>query len=221
MGDRPEYCPVCKRWVPCLCRHANARHLPWFVDFSTACSQCKVQCITRRRLRLHIEECHPGHTGLLPVEEWIPLLNASCFSRLARALGVPGFAGITGYVRHHHLGLATPASLREEEKEHFRLSWCGKDGPFMPHQPRDLRDCAHWKIMLRLISKVGNSCLQTLVKPVNDYDGRIFLAMPAARKRESREISRLRRRVRQLQGQLHNQRLKPQRPKGLDCDGGR
>lgn len=200
-GDRPEHCPICQRYVPSLRRHANALHLPWYVDPSTACRRCELQLITKGQLERHVAICHPTDSGKLLAEWWIVQMNA-CFRKLTTPLGVKGFGNITDYVRRNHLGLSRRPCLRADEEDYFNESWCGKTGPFQPENPRDLRDCCHWKVILRLIQRAGSDLFRDQIQPANDYDGRVFLIRQHDMSHEAvREVARLQEQVRHLQHQ--------------------
>ena len=72
---------------------------------------------------------------------------------------------------------------------------------FRPHAPRDLRDCAHWKVVLRLIAAANcGEAIRRQVRPVQETVTPVYLEMlPPSEVRQ--EIDRLERRLQELRGQ--------------------
>ena len=89
------------------------------------------------------------------------------FNTLRQALQVKTTGDIVQYVKEHSLGLHQLPTQSPEELPFFEESWWD-DNPlaFDPCVVRDLRDCAHWKIILRLIAQGKEPLFQEDVKSV-------------------------------------------------------
>ena len=116
-------------------------------------------------------------------------------------LGEDSEAGIVAYVRRHRLMLGGPPALRPEEGSYFAPPWHSDHMIFRPHAPRDLRDCAHWKVVLRLIAAANcGEAMRRQVCPVQETVTPVYLEMlPPSEVRQ--EIDRLERRLQELRGQ--------------------
>lgn len=151
-GDRPDWCPICQALVPRLRQHANAFHLPWYVDPTSACQRCEAQVGPRVQWANHNAEFHEQAQGPMPPVEWMTYM-VSLLKRLAQRLGCRGFMRLPDHVRDMHLNLTNQPNLHPCEEQYFD-DWHGEDRAFDPCSPRHLRDCSHWKIVLRLIAQV-------------------------------------------------------------------
>ena len=176
VGDRPEDCPVCRRLVPALRAHANARHLPWFVDASTACWTCRLQLGTLEAFRQHQSICHGGE-DYLP-GDWSPWFQAMyrVFQVVGCPLGVADPFDLPRYVADHGLELTTIPHFREREQHLIRF--LGPRDTYNPAQPTRLFEVAHWKVVLRLIgqSTAGEEGTRGAVASAHPEDGMVFLA---------------------------------------------
>ena len=57
-GICPRICPICEQYVPNLREHANVRHLPWWLDATSACWICQASCNRPRTMEVHEKLCH-------------------------------------------------------------------------------------------------------------------------------------------------------------------
>ena len=85
--DRVQNCPICCDKVTYLRAHRNARHLPWFADYESACFICKWQLNRGNRREDHVRSCHPGQSGMVPTSFWVDNM-LSVFDELADDCGV-------------------------------------------------------------------------------------------------------------------------------------
>ena len=188
-GDRPEWCPVCQRRVAQLRWHANARHLPWFADFRSACGICRRQMNWHRRREGHQEKHHPDQDGLLTPEDWWAHMFGF-FRKLARALGVQGFGNLPAHARQLGAHMTQVPSLNSTEGSFFAESWCGNPHPFDPTALRDLRDCSYWRVLLRLVAAAPpTEALGLLVATDHPEEGTEFIE-GSANSSLSRQASR-------------------------------
>ena len=79
-------------------------------------------------------------------------MRGQLFEMLQDYLGEDSEAGIVAYVRRHRLMLGRPPALWPEEGRYFAPPWHLDHMTFRLHAPRDLRDCTHWEVVLRLIA---------------------------------------------------------------------
>lgn len=174
-SDRVQHCPICREKVTHLRAHANARHLPWYVDYESACSSCWSQFNRHTRRSPHVSANHPEQQGTLTPAVFQKLM-AEMFDLLAEDLGVsmeelPGFAKR----RSHTLECFTLDVPEFLQEVHFQAG----EEPYDPTKGKYLRDLCHWRVVLWLMSDASQDFQHMC--PVHSYvpeEGYIFLGKP-------------------------------------------
>jgi len=97
-SDRPQWCDICRAWVPKLRRHVSARHIPWYADAPLACKVCCTQFRTTGERKRHEKIKHSWVTGVLTRAEWDDRMK-QWFEGIISPLGLASVADIPSYVR--------------------------------------------------------------------------------------------------------------------------
>ena len=184
-GICPRICPICDKYVPNLREHANARHLPWWLDATSACWICQASCNRPRTMEVHEKLCHEGVDARIPIEDWKEMLISFTFT-MTKKLNLPGFRSLFKYVTEEGLALLSPPTMTDREKTfHFQALDAGPYTPYNPCKPNTLQDISHWRVYLNLLWKTEMAGLQaSSFMPERGYQ---FVVGHQKVKRERRE----------------------------------
>ena len=170
--DKVQVCPICHDKVTYLKAHSNARHLPWFVDWESACYICRCQLNRGNRREEHVRACHPGQSGMIPTTYWVDNM-LSVFDELADDCGVLP-ARLPSVVRKHDHALLKFEGPTPPYVKSAVLEVDQKD--YNPVHPRYLRDITHWRIVLRLLAAASPSTRMVMpVQTLVPEDGYIYI----------------------------------------------
>jgi len=171
-----EWCPLCKKTVSSLRSHANANHLPWFVDPSSACALCHLQT-GHHEMMWHHSRIHDGVNIQLTTFLWHKKMMA-LFSSIGLAVGLSDISTLPQYAKENEMGISCSPQFRSDEERYFKEF--GTEEPINPHQPLTLADCSHWLIVLRLIAKAGQHHFSQLVRSWNPEEDKRMTIPPQA-----------------------------------------
>ena len=173
-GTRPETCTLCQLDVPKLRMHANARHLPWFVDAATACVVCNTQTVDRKTMVMHGKQHSKCRSLQLEPSRWLTLMM-ELFQQLKPSLGIDSVDEIPRFVRQNRLGVLNVSNVSDKELPCLGRDFDGQSKPFNPQQPETLHDCCHWRIILRLIGIAGEASVSHRVRSTQPKYATLFV----------------------------------------------